>query len=202
MIKAVGFDLGGVILRYGVANELAYIADKLGVSQTALMDPYEKTKRALDAGQISNQEFWTNLVKESGSKLDPETTGHLWTDEYVGDSPLIAGVLDVVDELKANGYKVGMFSNIDSEHAASNQPRHIFEHFPVVLFSYQVKVAKPDPQAYLLLAKELGVVPQEMVFVDDLETNIEGAKQAGCVGIRFLNREQLVADLEKLGIKV
>jgi putative hydrolase of the HAD superfamily len=202
MIKAIGFDLGGVILRYGVADELAYLAEKLGVSQTALMDPYHKYRALAEVSQITAQEFWTHLVKESGSQLDPETTEHLWSDNYVNDSPIAMGMLELVDTLKKNGYKVGMFSNIESEHAAANKPRHIFEHFQEVLLSYQARVAKPDKLAYILLAQELGVEPSEMVFIDDLATNIEGANAAGCIGIQFLDYQQLVGDLKQLGVKI
>ncbi len=201
MYKAIGFDLGGVILRYGVADELAYLADKLGVSQTALMDPYHKYRPMMETGEITTGEFWTHLVKDSGSELNPTGTEHLWSDQYVGDSPILAGMLDLVDRLKANGYKVGMFSNIDSEHEHANQPRHIFEHFDAVLFSYQARVAKPDQRAFELLAEKLGVQPSEMVFIDDLQTNTEGAKAAGCYGIQFLDYQQLVSELKQAGVR-
>ncbi len=198
--KAIGFDLGGVILRYGVVDELAYLADKLGVSQTALMDPYHKYRPQMEVGTISTLEFWTHMVGESGSHLDPAATEHIWSDQYVNDSPIMAGMLELVDELRTKGYRVGMFSNIDSEHYAKNTPRHIFEHFEKVLFSYQVRVAKPDKRAYEMLARELGVETPEMVFIDDLAVNVEGAKAAGCRGIRFLDYQQVRDELESIGI--
>jgi FMN phosphatase YigB (HAD superfamily) len=46
-------------------------------------------------------------------------------------------------------------------------------------------MAKPDPAVYMMAAERLGLPPRECVFVDDLDTNVEAARQVGMVGILF-----------------
>jgi HAD superfamily hydrolase (TIGR01509 family) len=181
---------------------LGNVADLLGVSVDQVREPYQRLRPQMEAAQLTNREFWAGLVSESGSALDPIATEHLWSDTYLKDSPIVPGILELIDELKRAGYKLGMFSNIDSEHEELNQPRHIFDRFDAALFSYQVKLLKPDPQAFITLAERLGVESTEMVFIDDLAPNIAGAREAGCYGIHFTGYNALIEELSKVGITV
>lgn len=72
---------------------------------------------------------------------------------------------------------------------------------PVFDHDYSVvdlKVAKSEPQAYKLLATELQVTPEEMIFIDDSLSNVEAAGEAGVSAIQFQNTNQAKVDLEKL----
>ncbi len=202
MYKAIGFDLGGVIINYSIPAQLNYLSHELGVKQDVLDKVYADLRPRVDTGEINNEEFWRRLLKESGSTRDPETTEHFWTDNYIEENPFIVGMLDLVDRLKANGYKVGLLSNMDPEHGELNRKRHIFEHFDQALYSYDVRARKPEPEAYEDLAKALQVEPSELIFIDDLPENVEGAKRLGAYGIQFQGYQELVKELEMIGIKV
>jgi putative hydrolase of the HAD superfamily len=60
--------------------------------------------------------------------------------------------------------------------------------FDAKVVSYQVGVRKPELAIYLLAAARLGVPPGRCVFVDDLPRNIEGARQAGMLGVCHRDR--------------
>ena len=63
-------------------------------------------------------------------------------------------------------------------------------------------MAKPEPAVYLMASERLGLPPRECVFVDDLDSNVEAARQVGMSGILFrLDKgDDLRAQLAALGI--
>lgn len=201
MLKAIGFDLGGVIIYYSIPDQLQFLARELAVTPARIEAAFHHLRPLVDTGQIDNQEFWRRLIQESGSSVDPEDTKHLWSDDYVEGNPLISGMLLLVDRLKSNGYKVGLLSNIDPEHGEINRHRHIYEHFDAALLSNEIKARKPDPEAFLVLAEDLGVEPTEMAFIDDLPENVAGARAAGMIGIEFAGYQALLKEFDQLGIK-
>ena len=50
---------------------------------------------------------------------------------------------------------------------------------------------KPDPAIYQKLLQELGLIPEECLFIDDLEENIQGAQSVGIPGHVFLSQDEL-----------
>ena len=66
--------------------------------------------------------------------------------------------------------------------------------------SYQLGVRKPHPDAYLIPAKQMGVSPEDCIFVDDRQENCDAAIDVGMKAILFRDAEQLTKDLELLGI--
>ena len=67
-----------------------------------------------------------------------------------------------------------------------------------MLFSYQVKLQKPDPKIFKKIIKNTGFTAEECIFIDDLEKNCEGASKAGMYSIVFYNNNQLKNNLKKL----
>jgi putative hydrolase of the HAD superfamily len=199
MYKAIGFDLGGVIIHYYIPELMRQIADYYNVEVGRVVDAHRRLRPEVDTASESVDEFWAKLVESISPGSDPAVTRSMWSDDYIEKNPFIPGVLDLVDRLK-KAYKVGLLSNIDREHAEINYGRGIFEHFDTVLLSYEIKVRKPDRTAYGLLAERLGVKPTEAIFIDDNEENVIGAKKAGMTGILFEDRDRLIKQLEQLGI--
>ena len=61
---------------------------------------------------------------------------------------------------------------------------------------------KPEPEIYQLLLNRYNLNPEETVFTDDLEANIEAAKKEGIHGIVFKSPDQLTDDLIALGVEL
>ncbi len=93
--------------------------------------------------------------------------------------------------------KVGLVSNAYAETRASLVERfpHFFNMFDVVIFSAEVKMAKPDPRIYQLALKELGVRAEDAVFVDDFIENVEGARAVGMHGVHYRNSQQARSEI-------
>lgn len=199
-IKAVGFDLGGVVAGTAVPQLLERAPKALGVELQQFMDAMELYRPQYERGEITTEQFWQGLTAKLGIAYKSERDLKVWVDGFVESSPVRQEMLDLADRLQANGYKVGMFSNTNEQHVAMNKTRGIFEHFPVCLMSNEEGVCKPEPRSYQLLAEKLGVEPTELVFIDDLEENVAGANTLGIHGIKYSGYHALLKDLQSLGI--
>lgn len=76
------------------------------------------------------------------------------------------------------------------------------ELFDVQTLSYQVGYAKPSPEIFNVHLKEMGIMPQDAVFIDDRESNCEGARAVGMQAIAYQNIEQLKEELKLLNIHI
>ena len=202
VIKAIGFDIGGVMLPYSIPQQKQFIADSIDVELDDVIRAYKKYLPMLEIAALDTEEFWQGLITETGSTADPKKSMHIWTDHYIRENPLIPKMLSMVDSLRHQGYGVGILSNIDAAHGVINLHRHIFEHFDEVLLSYQVGVRKPDSAAFRLLANRLDVELEELIFVDDLPLNVDAAQAIGINAVLFESLEQLVPELKSLGVEV
>ena len=73
--------------------------------------------------------------------------------------------------------------------------------FDVLVWSFQLKMAKPDPDIYRHVLKELGTRPEETLFLDDRPVNVEAANALGFKGLTFTNVDQLRTDLIAQGLE-
>ncbi len=74
--------------------------------------------------------------------------------------------------------------------------------FPIwTAASYQEKIIKPMQEIYQLLIDRYGLVPEECVFLDDTQKNLDGAEKFGIHTILFRNQAQAVEELRRLGVE-
>ena len=66
------------------------------------------------------------------------------------------------------------------------------------VISYEVKSVKPEPGIYEALIGKYDLIPEECVFLDDREENVEAARQKGFHGIVVEGYEQASEALDKL----
>ncbi|MBQ6773756.1 MAG: HAD family phosphatase [Synergistaceae bacterium] len=106
---------------------------------------------------------------------------------------------DWIKSLKAKGYKVYYLSNYS--HLVMNANPDALDFVPLMdggVFSCYIHMIKPSREIYEYIANKYNLVPSECVFIDDLERNIEAAKNFGFHGIQFITHEQVLRDLNNL----
>ncbi|HRF28961.1 MAG TPA: HAD-IA family hydrolase [Candidatus Saccharibacteria bacterium] len=101
------------------------------------------------------------------------------------------------DELKPR-YKIGFLSNVGDNLMDTLFTKEQQALFDDVVLSFEVGIAKPQPEIYELSAKNLGLDTTECVFVDDVQRYIDGAEVAGMEAILFTSTEQFKHDIAKL----
>lgn len=108
-------------------------------------------------------------------------------------------LLDFLKPLKEK-YTLSLYTTdiIQNDPVAKEILAPIFEN---IFAAKDLGISKKDSQGYLVIAEKLNVKPEEVLFIDDGEKNIECAKQAGLQVIRYFLNSQLKKDLGNLGIK-
>jgi epoxide hydrolase-like predicted phosphatase len=110
-------------------------------------------------------------------------------DFFAGDS-FNKPLLEQVIRLRQAGYRTGLLSNFwDSARQFWAEVHPFAENFDDIVISAEVGLMKPDPRVYHLAARRLGIVPAEILFVDDFIENIAGARAAGMQTLHFTDPE-------------
>lgn len=172
-----------------------------GLDQVQLDTFYWADRHAYDEGKLSGMEFWEKIDHDAGLKLGAETIRELnqwdarmWTTQN-------DAMLDWQQKLKERGVLTAILSNMgDSVHENIEREFSWIKRFDVLVWSYQLKMAKPDPAIFRYTLDKLDTAPDETLFVDDKQVNVDAATEIGMKGLLFANVEQLRADLVAQGM--
>jgi putative hydrolase of the HAD superfamily len=200
-LRAVIFDYGRVLT--GPPDPAAY-AELLritGLAADRLDSFYWKDRQAYDEGKLTGLGFWRKLARDAGLSLSQSTVEELnfwdarmWTR---GDAAMLAWQ----GAIKQRGLLTAIVSNMgDSVHEHMVRELDWLSRFDVLVWSYQLGVAKPDAAIYRYALERLGTHPEETLFVDDKRENVETAAAIGMKGMIFSDVEKLRADLVESGL--
>jgi putative hydrolase of the HAD superfamily len=206
MISDLLFDLGNVLVPLDWDRAFGRLSVYLSEDMVRLLQTdrpafealFAEPAVALGEGRIDFAEFHKIVSEKLAISVDLREFRTIWCDIFDLDEKMVA----LVDTLSSK-YGVWLVSNTSRAHW-----RHITAKWPVLsLFkgaalSFELNCMKPSPEYYRKAVEMFGVNPKSSVFIDDLVDNVQGAVRFGLNGIVFLNRDQLIADLHKLGIRV
>jgi putative hydrolase of the HAD superfamily len=169
-------------MRWDVARELdqAHGLPRSSVFETLYRsDTWRDIERGRGDRQAWLEEAHRMLEERAGRPLPP------LHDEWRRAQGPIEANLSLLRELR-DSYKLGVLSNADSSLRDRLEREMAIHHlFHDIVCSAEIGMAKPDPAVYMMAAERLGLPPRDCVFVDDLDTNVEAARQVGMVGILF-----------------
>lgn len=193
-IKAVIFDMGGVILRSDDRKPRQELAKKYGLSAEELEEMVfdSPSAKVATVGQISEREHWKEVF--ASLKVSPEDEQAFQDAFWAGDS-CDEGLIQFLRDFRPH-IKTGLLSNAWS--GAREMLTHkykVIDAFDTSIFSFEVGMAKPDPAIYHYILDLMQVKPEEAIFLDDFERNILAANQVGIHGVRFVNRDQAMKDI-------
>ncbi len=195
-IKAIIWDMGGVLLRTENLQPRLNLAKKLGVTYSMLNELVFSSPTSLqaEAGQIPRSAHWQTVAQTLN--LHDSEIEDFFKEWFSGDHCDYA-LVGYIQQLRLK-FKTALLSNVWGEMREVVERNYGFlDAFDQTIFSYEVKLVKPDPRIYLLMIERLGVLAGEAVFIDDFEKNILGAQSVGIHSILFQNSQQVRADLEK-----
>jgi putative hydrolase of the HAD superfamily len=196
-IRAVVFDIGGVL----------EITPDLGV------DRLWEARLGLAAGEMDERmgDVWTGgslgtLTLEEVHQairdrlgLDEQQLAAYMTDlwrEYLGTAN--TELIEYARRLRPR-YRTGILSNSFVGARERERAAYGFEDLvDEIVYSHEVGMAKPDPRIYGLVCTRLKVQPQEMIFLDDADQAVAGAREAGMHAVRYQDNAQAIEEIEKL----
>jgi putative hydrolase of the HAD superfamily len=172
-----------------------------GLASDRLDHFYWADRHAFDEGKLNGLSFWRKVTSDAGLALSSVAIGELalwdarmWTTQ--NDSMLAWQQI-----LKRRGILTAILSNM-GDTVLANMQRELnwLNRFDVQVWSYQLRMAKPDAAIYRHVLKELGTKPEETLFIDDKQVNIDAANAVGMKGVLFTDVENLRSDLIANGL--
>ena len=107
--------------------------------------------------------------------------------------------MGAIRKLRASGFKVAALTNnweVGEDHDERMSP--LRSEFDAFVESCKVRMRKPDPRIYALICSRLNVPSEEMVFLDDADVCVTGARDAGIHAIHYQDNAQAIAEIEEL----
>ena len=195
-IKAVLFDLGGVILRTEFQAPRQHLAERLHMEYDDLVKIVFDSPTAQQAsiGEVTADEHWVSVMKRLKR---PDAEMQAIRDEFFAGDVIDRDLLEFLRSLRGK-YKTGLISNAWDDLREYIVKEKFDDAFDKMIISAEVKVAKPSAKIYKIALEQLKVSPSEAVFVDDFIENIEGCEKLGIKGIHFKDAESALQQLKQL----
>ena len=193
MIKNIIFDMGNVLLDFNPQvplDEFCTCPQSRDIIRRELFGGEEWIKR--DLGLISVDELYSSCAERVPSEFHAQLRKCVdcW-DICMVPLPYAK---EFVEYAKNQGYGIYILSNA-SDDFYRYFPRHFdLSVFDGIVVSADVHLIKPHKEIYLYLLEKYGLNPQECLFIDDREDNVQGAKAVGMQSIRFENDFAAVKD--------
>jgi putative hydrolase of the HAD superfamily len=198
-LRAVVLDYGIVLTGPPDAEAWAAMLRITGLPQERFEPIYWANRAALDEGKLTGIGYWQKFLREAGLPQDcaeelSRWDARLWT---VENPVMVAWQL----ALKERGLLTAILSNI-SDNVQESVEREFgwIQRFDVLVWSYQLGIAKPDAAIYRYTLGKLGTLPEETLFIDDKLPNVEAARALGIQAIEYSSVERLRAELIATGL--
>jgi len=201
VLRAVVFDYGMVLTSDPDREAYEALQRISGLNAERLDKFYWADRHAYDEGKLTGLEFWHKIMREAGLSLSEATVAELnqwdarmWTTQ---NPRMVAWQA----RLSKRGLLTAILSNMgDAVHESIERAYDWIQRFDVRVWSYELKVAKPDRAIYEFVLAKLGTRPEETLFLDDKPENIEAAHALGMQGIVFSTVTKLREDLMAAGL--
>lgn len=197
MIKNIIFDFGGVLTDW---------------DPHYLYDDYFKDQNKADwfVKNVCNDEWNAQMdagkpfslaIKERIDEFpDFEEAIRLYQTEWMktmGEE--IPGMYELIKSLKDNGFPIiyGLTNWSAETFPEVREKFRIFELIDRIVVSGEEKLLKPNPLIYNVLLDRYHLAPNECLFIDDKQSNVDGAIKVGMHAVKFNNAEKLKSDLRQ-----
>jgi putative hydrolase of the HAD superfamily len=184
-IKNLIFDLGGVILDIDIERTIRgfrnagmqhIFPEEIMFSSHPFFEKYE-------TGMISSDVFRNELRRITLNHLIDDEIDAIWNALIVGFEP---AKIELLKKLKTK-YRTFLLSNTNAIHEVAYNKilkettgvenlRLLFED---IFYSHIIHLRKPDPEIFKYILNQTGLVPEETLFIDDLEINLNSAARFG-----------------------
>lgn len=180
-IEVVLFDLGGVLVELGGMGDMAIFAAEKNedeIWRRWLTCPWV---RRFEQGDCDIEAFAFGMVESWSMPIDPDTFLAAFASWPKG---LLPGARELVCSASSR-VRVSCLSNTNSIHTERGWAEFgLYEHFDGLFLSHEMGLVKPDLAAFEHVVAALGCAPERILFLDDNQINVDGARKAGLVAER------------------
>lgn len=192
MTKAIIFDLNGVFLQSPKLSER--FEQKYGVDKDTFFDALRDIANKVNiSGEVPAYTYWKPYLEAWNLDIPEEEFFDFWfSAEYE-----VPEMLTLAKNLKDQGTKIFILTNNFKERTDFYDAHFPFLHelFDGTYYSWKTGFRKPQPEAYQQILNQHGLKPEECVFFDDAEKNLEGARSIGIHALLAENYEGIIKDV-------
>lgn len=197
---AIIFDLGGVLLDWNPR----YLFRKMFNGDEAEMEHFLKTVCTSEWNHQQDKGYPIAQAIEERVQLFPEYSIYIhayyerWEEAVKGE---ISATVEILSQLRDRDYPLFALSNWPRETFAQLRHKHEFLNwFDQIIVSGEVKMSKPDREIFELLLDRIQREPDECLFIDDREINIDAADRLGFQTILYESPQKLSEYLLNRGL--
>jgi putative hydrolase of the HAD superfamily len=194
-IRVLMVDVDGVLAHGRPADGRPVFSElkaDLGLSAERLRaEFFNRYWEAIVTGREPMLPRLTSVLAEIAPQISAEQLVDYWMHN---DSRVFPDDLAALDEARAVGLRVYLATNQEHIRAAYLMAEMGFSaHVDGIAYSAALGVRKPDDGFYRLAAAQVGAVPEEIGFIDDVADNVVAARRAGWRAVQFTGAERLRA---------
>lgn len=202
-VEAVISDFGGVLTTPLLGSFLA-LQDEIGVSPESFgralraltEEDGENPLYLLERGEMTEEAFLERLNDGLEPLIGHRPHLHRFRELFIGTLGPNETMIELMRELRDSGLRMAMLTNNVREWEPTWRAMlPVDEIFETVVDSAFVGCRKPEPRIYELTLERLGLPPEACLFIDDLEPNIEGAREIGLRAVHFQDTDQAIAEI-------
>ena len=183
MIKNIIFDIGNVILNFNIKEALQkFTSNKIEqkfILKNIINSPEWLGNALIDTGYISREDA-IEIVKDRTNHCNDKLIVDFWKN-YNDFAQVNTKVLNLIQKLKDNNYKIYLLSNINPYTFEFVNKSGLFDLVDGYVLSYQEHKIKPYKAIYNVLLERYNLIPNESVFIDDNKNNIETGNSMGII---------------------
>jgi len=199
MITTIFFDIGGVLLTDGWGHDSRRAAaEKFGLDWEEYSDRHEKVGHAIETNRMSLEQYLDRTIFYRPREFSREEFRAF----IFAQSQPKPESIEIVTQLA--GSKKYFLATIHNEILELNVYRlehfGLRRYFPIFFSSCFLGLRKPDEAIYRLVLQVTQQTPDQCIFIDDREVNLECPRELGMSTILFRDVERLRSELRQAGV--
>ncbi|MBY5956696.1 HAD family phosphatase [Membranicola marinus] len=183
-LSTIIFDFGNVLIDLDIPGFRQRMSNLTGIQPADQSHKIREVMASYECGLLSTELFINRIIKLSARPVQALDIIQCWNSMLVGIKP---ETLKILRHFKSH-FDTYLLSNTNALHIEWVH-RHLKDEHNITAFeteylhgsfySHELKMAKPDPQIYQEVQRRIEVPGEQILFIDDLEENVAGAKNAG-----------------------
>lgn len=198
-IKNIIFDIGNVILEFKYEDVInKFISDeneKKFIFDNIINSPEWLGYGLIDTGYITQEEA-IKMVQDRTNHCNDELIEKFWKN-YNDYAKINKEAIKILEDLKQNDYNIYLLSNINQYTVDFiNKTSNLFNIVDGYVLSYQIHQIKPYKSIYKTLIAKYEIIPEECLFIDDNQKNIDTGNEVGFNSIKV--KQDDIEDLKNI----
>jgi len=176
-VQAVVFDYGNVLSLDQSPNAPRDMAELCGLPLDTFIARYWEPRLAYDRADLDGKAYWESVARERRDQLTPGVLGELYDIDSKGWANPNFQMLSWVKQLREAGVQVAVLSNMPLEvRVFLVKSLDWLAGFEPLIFSCDVRSVKPEEAIYRHCLERLRLAPEEVLFLDDKQLNVDAAR--------------------------